>query len=211
MQDVNFDTELKIANRFLSARSFEDFEVVGFHGTRLTESHTIRTDGLLPTSAVKFKLRDYLRNLAVGLIKTGVSPVGHSYASKNSGNHIDEGPFGLLFYEAAANPKGSSGQYIDCPELVADLAGEMLGENCIRLIEKFRQQSDPYIIHYRFSPPDKTNTLSRALLYTYLTQVDGQDSCDVANSNSYCFDGNGVAVRPEMIIEIERVVSAHAR
>jgi hypothetical protein len=209
-QDCNSDIELKIARRFLDTGNFGDFEAVGFHGTRLSAQHTILGDGLLPTRDVKAKLRDYLLHLGAGLTKTGVSPVGGSYALKNSGSHLDEGPFGLLFYEAVVNPKGSNGRYIDCPELIYDLAGDMLGENSIHLIERFKQQSDSYIVHFRISPLDKIGVLSRALLYTYLTLVDGQDSCDVANSNSYCFDGNGVAVKPEKIIAIERKASAHA-
>lgn len=209
-QDCNSDIELEITNRFLSTGDFEDFEAAGFHGTRLSSSHTIRKDGLLPTSQVKLKLQDYLRHLGAGLTKIGVNPVGGPYAMKNSGNHIDEGPFGLLFYEAAAYPSGSNGKYIDCPELIADLAGEMLGENSIHLINRFKEESHPYIIHFRYAPLYKIRTLSRALLYTYLTHVDEQDSCEVANSNSQCFDGNGSPVKPEMIIEIERIASTHA-
>jgi hypothetical protein len=209
-QDCNHDIELKIANRFLCTGNFEDFEALGFHGTRLGSSHSILVDGLLPTSQVKSKLRDYLRQLGVGLTKIGVSPVGGSYAMKNSGNHIDEGPFGLLFYEGAAHPSGLNGRYIDSPELIVDLAGEMLGENSIHLINRFKEESHPHIVHLRFSPPDKTKTLSRALLYTYLTHVDGQNSCDVANSNPHCFDGNGVAIPPENIIEIEKIAGNHA-
>jgi hypothetical protein len=208
--DCNHDIELIIANRFLSTGNFEDFEALGFHGTRLSPSHSILVDGLLPTSQVKLKLLEYLRQLGTGLSKVGVSPVGGSYAMKNSGSHIDEGPFGMLFYEVVAHPSGANGSYIDCPELIADLAGEMLGENSIHLINRFKEDSHPHIVHFRFSPPDKTRTLSRALLYTYLTHLDEQDSCDVANSTPHCFDGNGVAIPPENIIEIEKIASNHA-
>jgi hypothetical protein len=208
--DSNVDIELNIKNRFLNTGNFEDFDAIGFHGTRLSKSHTIMEDGILPTSQVKLKMQDYLQHLGIGLTKIGVSLVGGSYATKNSGNHIDEGPFGCLFYEVVAYPSGSNGKFIECPELIADLAGEMLGENSINLINRFKQDSHSYIIHFRYSPPYKINTLSRALLYTYLTQVVEQESREAANSNPYWIDGDGTPVKPEMIIEIERIANTHA-
>lgn len=205
--DCNDEIESKIRDVFLNMGQFNDFDVVWFHGTRLNESHSIKRDGILPTSQVKLKIREYLQDLSDGLTKFENSPVSLSYFVKNSGNHIDEGPFGLLFYETAAYPSGSNVSYIECPELVADLAGEMFGKNSIHLINRFRQQTHPYIIHFQSSPIHKIETLSRALIYTYLTLVDEQDSITVANSNSKCFDGKGSPVKPEMIIEIEKLRS----
>jgi hypothetical protein len=209
-QDRNDDIELSIKNRFLKTGNFEDFDAAGFHGTRLSKSHTIMEDGILPTSQVKRKMQDYLQHLGKGLTKIGVSLVGCSYATKNFGNYIDEGPFGCLFYEVAAYPSGTNGKFIECPELIADLAGEMFGENSIHLINRFKQDSHSYIIHFRYSPCDKIKTLSRALLYTYLTQVVKQESRQAANSNPDWFDGKGAPVKPGMIIEIERIANTYA-
>lgn len=202
--DRDGDVEQKLAKRFLGDIASKDFSVVWFHGTRLRKIHTLESEGLLPSHMVRSRLREYLISLCDGLERKGSSPSGTSSAFKPQ----VEGPFGMLCHAAAANPMGYNGPYICAPELVEDIAGALLGENCDALISRFKQETNPHVVHFVGKPTDAV--LRQALRYVYETNIEGQDNDESANGATTCFDGGGTIVPPNMILKIERLPSVAA-
>lgn len=146
---------------------------------------------------IEDRLRTYLTSLSDGFQPRGSSPFSISKTCKPK----IEGPFGLLFHEAVVRPSGCNGSYIHSPELVQDIAGELLGENYDMLVSRFRDETDPCVVHFMGKPTART--LCSALLYAHQTNVEMRDSTEVANSATTCFDGEGKPVLPQMILKIE--------
>lgn len=111
----------------------------------------------------------------------------------------------MLCRDAAAAPSGSNGRYLCRPELIDDIAGELLGENYRALTQRYAEESDPCIVHFVGSPVDRV--LHRAIRYVYETQVEGVNSIESANTVCTCFDGGGELVCPERIVLIERLLA----
>lgn len=195
--DLIGDVEQKLADRLLVSRTLPSFTVRWFHGTRLHQNHTLMTDGLLPAHMMKGRLRDCLQSLCEDLERRGDSPVGASKSFKPQ----NEGPFGMLCRTAVVSPAGLNGRYICRPELVDDIAGELLGENYRALTERFSIESTPCVIHFAGLP--KATTLARALRYVYETLIEGLDDIESAASSCEYFDGGGVPVPPDRILQIE--------
>jgi hypothetical protein len=137
--DLTGDVEQKLEDQLLASRTLPRFSVRWFHGTRLHQNHTLMTDGLLPAHMMKERLRDCLQSLCEGLERRGYSPVGTSISFKPQ----NEGPFGMLCRTAVVSPAGNNGHYICRPELVDDIAGELLGENYRALPPHHRRASMP--------------------------------------------------------------------
>lgn len=196
--DDNADyVEQKLADRLLANRTLPSFSVRWFHGTRLHQNHTLTTDGLLPAHMMRVRLRESLKSLCEGLERRGDSPFGISKNFKPQ----KEGPFGMLCRTAVVSPAGNNGYYICRPELVDDIAGELLGENYRALTERFSNESTPCVIHFEGVP--KATTLARALRYVYETLIEGLDDIESAASACEYFDGGGVPVPPDRILQIE--------
>lgn len=195
--DLTGDVEQKLADRLLASRTLPSFSVRWFHGTRLHQNHTLMTDGLLPAHMMQGRLRDCLQSLCEGLERRGDSPVGASKIFKPQ----NEGPFGMLCRTAVVSPAGLNGHYICRPELVDDIAGELLGENYRALTARFSRESAPCVIHFAGAP--KATTLGRALRYVYETLIEGRDDIESAASACEYFDGGGEHVSPDMILKIE--------
>lgn len=191
------DVEKKLADRFLVGKAIPSFFVRWFHGARLHQSHTLMTDGLLPAHMMEPRLRSCLQSLCEGLERRGYSPFGISKSFKPK----NEGPFGMLCRTAVAKPAGLNGNYICCPELVDDIAGELLGENYQALTQRFSRESSPCVIHFAGVP--NATTLTRALRYAHETLIQGCDEIESAASSCEYFDGGGEPVPPGMILKIE--------
>lgn len=195
--DLTGDVEQKLADRLLASRTLPSFSVRWFHGTRLHQNHTLMTDGLLPAHMMKGRIRDCLQSLCEGLERCGDSPVNTSKSFKPQ----NEGPFGMLCRTAVVSPAGTNGHYICRPELVDDIAGELLGENYRALTERFSLESTPCVIHFAGEP--KATTLARALRYVYETLIEGLDDIESAASACEYFNGGGKPVPPDRILQIE--------
>ena len=203
--DDNADyVEQKLADRLFASRQLPSFSVHWFHGARLHRNHTIMTDGLLPAHMMEVRLRSLLQSLCEGLERRGDSPFGVSKSLKPR----NEGPFGMLCRTAVVSPAGLNGHYICRPELVDDIAGELLGENYRALTERFSRESTPCVIHFAGVP--KATTLARALRYVYETLIEGLDDIESAASACEYFDGGGVPVPPDKILQIESCSSNFA-
>lgn len=196
------ELEQKLAGHFLSSVCLPDFSVVWFHGSRLLRNHTVMSEGLLPHHQAKEQLLPVLKILAEGIERVGGNPFVHSAMSKPT----VEGPFGMLFRDAVAQPSGFSGKYIYAPELVDDIAGAMLGANYRALTHRFAEMSESSIVHF-IAPPTEA-VLPKALRFVYETQVEGIDPVESASSCVTCFDNGGVAISPDRILKIETLVNA---
>jgi hypothetical protein len=203
--DLTGDVEQKLEDQLLASRTPPRFSVRWFHGTRLHQNHTLMTDGLLPAHMMKERLRDCLQSLCRGLERRGCSPFGTSKSFKPQ----NEGPFGMLCRTAVVSPAGDNGHYICRPELVDDIAGELLGENYRALTERFSIESTPCVIHFAGVP--NATTLARALRYVHETLIEGLADIDSAASACEYFDGGGLPVPPDRILQIEPFPSNVAR
>lgn len=197
VNDQADEVEEKLATQFLPETVGLEFSVCWFHGTRLHRSHTLLTEGLLPMHIVEPRLRSLLQTLSAGLERRGSSRFATSKAFKP----VHEGPFGMLCRTAVVRPAGLNGSYIFRPELVDDIAGELLGENFRSLTDRFASESDPCVVHFVGSPTE--STLKKALRYVYETQIEGCDDIESAASSNSCFDGGGEIIAPNRIIKIE--------
>lgn len=202
VNDLADEVEEKLANQFLPEAIGLDYSVCWFHGTRLHRSHTILTDGLLPMHMVEPRLRTLLQTLSAGLERRGSSRFATSKVFKPP----CEGPFGMLCRTAVVSPAGLNGSYIFRPELVDDIAGELLGENFRALTDRFSNESDPYVVHFVGAPTE--STLKKALRYVYETQIESRDDVESAASSNTCFDGGGEVILPAQIIRIESISPA---
>lgn len=191
------EVEERLAAEFLLETVGLEFAVCWFHGARLHRSHTLLTEGLLPTHMVEPRLQDLLQSLSVGLERIG----GNPFAISKNAKPLQEGPFGMLCRTAVLAPAGSNGSYIYRPELVDDIAGELLGDNYRTLTDRFASDSAPCVVHF-LGPPTES-TLKKALRYVYETQIEGRDDVESAASASACFDGGGESIPPERIIKLE--------
>ena len=158
-------------------------------------------EGLLPTHMIKEQIRTRLQSLCEGLERVGNSPFTTSRIFKPP----IEGPFAVLCREAAVTPMGCNGNYISRPELVDDIAGDLLGENFRELTTRFAQESESCVVHFIGRPCD--GVLQKALRFVYETQVEGRDTIESANSSTAGFNGHGKPIPPEMILKIERLSS----
>lgn len=196
-EDHADDVERELTGRLCAGLPLPNFSVRWFHGTRLHRNHTVMTDGLLPAHAMEGRLRVCLQSLCDGLERRGDSPFGASKSSKPQ----NEGPFGMLCRSAVVSPAGLNGYYICRPELVDDIAGELLGEDYRVVTERFSLESSPCVVHFAGEP--NARTLARALRYVYETLIEGREDIESAASACECFDGGGVPVPPDRILQIE--------
>lgn len=200
--DLTDEIEQKLADEFLTEVTGLDFAVCWFHGARLHQSHTLLTEGLLPTHIVEPRLRALLQTLSAGLERRGNS----RFATSKTFKPAHEGPFGMLCRTAVVRPASLNGCYIFRPELVDDIAGELLGENFRALTDRFASESAPCVVH--FAGPPTESTLKKALRYVYETHIEGSDDVESAASSNACFDGGGEVILPYKIIRIEYISAA---
>lgn len=191
------EVEEKLAAQFPPETLEVEFSACWFHGTRLHRSHTLLTDGLLPMHMVEPRLRTILQKLSAGLERRG----GSQFATSKAFKPAHEGPFGMLCRTAVVAPAGCNGSYIYRPELVDDIAGELLGENFLALADRFASESSPCIVH--FVAPPTESTLKKALRYVYETQIEGRDDVESAASLNAYFDGGGDIIPPGRILKLE--------
>ena len=154
---------------------------------------------------VEPRLRSLLQTLGTGLERRGSS----QFATSKTFKPAHEGPFGMLCRTAVVGPAGLNGSYIFRPELVDDIAGELLGENFRALTDRFANESDPCVVH--FVGPPTESTLKKALRYVYETQIEGCNDVESATSSNACFDGGGEIISPSRILKIEflKALEAH--
>jgi hypothetical protein len=180
-----------------------DIDVIWFHGTRVENVDLIHERGLLTKTKAREFIEPRLKELAVGLESFGENPYQLSLSGKD-GPH-DEGPFAFLIRSVAIYAPASNHNYLDAPELVEDIAGILLGQNCETLVDRFKEITKPCIVS--FVAEQKGYELSAALWYLKLV-VDGDSDLEAANSANTFFDSEGVNIAPDRIQKVELIQCA---
>lgn len=181
-----------------------EYETVWFHATRVEDRNSFLREGILPTSMAYEKIKLRLIDLSDGLTKCG--NYKHSGSSSDKRNNKDEGPFAKLFKNVGSSSVGCEGSYFEMPELIEDIAGELLGSNYKQLTERFYEATTPYVVLFK-DHADMTH-LSRGLYYLNLVgsgyaEVDAADEANRHSSSN--FDSEGRIILPKHIIDIERL------
>ncbi len=181
----------------------DDIKVMWFHGTRIEDETLFHKHGILTKTDARKLLEPRLKELAAGLESTGSNPFSVSLSGKE-GPH-DEGPFAFLIREVAIHAPSPCHNYLEAPEIVEDLAGIMLGQNYIKLVDRFKQISRPCVV--AFLAPAKGCEIPHVLMYMKLV-IDGYTELDAGAAANTFFDAEGEVVPPERIHRVEVVIGA---
>lgn len=173
-------------------------EVMWFHGTRIEDETLFHRHGILTKTDARKFLEPRLIDLAVGLESVGSNPFSMSLSGKE-GSH-DEGPFAFLIREVAIQAPSPCHNYLEAPEMVQDLAGIMLGQNYMKLVDRFKQVARPCVV--AFLAPAKGYEIPHVLMYVKLV-IDGYTSLDAGAAANTFYDAEGEAVLPEQIHRVE--------
>lgn len=111
------------------------------------------------------------------------------------------GPFGFLIREVIFKPrKLGNWDYLGTPEIVYDICTTFQKYYNVNLINKYLKNSEPYIVKFKSIITSKSLLgISLTYIYCKLKNIEIWRDC------SFAFDGKGKAVRPNEIIEIEKV------
>jgi hypothetical protein len=178
----------------------EGIEVLWFHGTRAKDESSFYKHGILTKAKVKERLYSQLISLSSGLEKVGENPFDVSMGGKECVN--DEGPFAFLIKVVAISAPGSNGNYTKAPEMVEDIAGSLLGENYVQLVNRFQEVTAPFIVSF-LSKPEGCE-LSKALFFLKLIE-DGETEIEAGSVANIFFNSYGDSISTSKIINIERV------
>ena len=173
-------------------------QITWFHGTRVEDECLFYKNGILPKSIVKCFLEPRLKELAEGLEHSGENPFSTSLFWKQ-GPH-DEGPFAFLIKDVAIHAPEFTHSYLDTPEMVEDIAGILLGNNYVQLVNRFKEVTNPFIVS--FTSESKGSELPYALRYLKLIE-DGYNLIDAASAANACYCSDGKTIPPEKIQDVE--------
>ena len=180
-----------------------DMSILWFHGTRVEDKNVFYKNGILPKSAVRKFLEPQLKEMAEGLKSVGSNPFALSLSGKEGPQ--DEGPLAFLIRDVAIQAPAPHHNYLDAPEMVEDIAGTLLGENYMHLVDRFKEKTLPCIVSFLYE--SKGYELPHALMYLKLIE-NGDKNIEAASSVNTCFDSEGVVVFPEKIQNVEYIQCA---
>jgi hypothetical protein len=127
---------------------------------------------------------------------------GFHYGFK-TGDRRHFGPFGLLVREMLLVPEAtSSHDYLGCPEIVEDIACCFQSAHDIDLKGRFYDESKPCIVKFRGTEP-QSEVIKAALWYAFSKLRVGEVTWNADSS----FDGEGQAIPPQDIVEVEVIGS----
>jgi hypothetical protein len=185
-----------------------------FHGTRLIDLQGVRQAGLFPLDQMVERIWSMLFELVndvcgesdwervrADLEAHGGDHDGWLYRTKTRDTASSFGPFAVLVREVLFN-SGDLGNhsYLDCPEVVQDIARAFERSFRIDAEERFRAASHPVIVKFG-NTMGRVELLRPALWYVFTMVRDGE----VTSNANGGFDGKGSAVVPEDIVSIEIV------
>jgi hypothetical protein len=184
-----------------------------FHGTRVVDTESFRERGLLPLGAVVEEIWTTLRELAPecaddrwaayrGSVESGGGQGGAHYSFKTGAPRY-HGPYGELAREVIVNPRPSGTvDYLASPEIVVDIAAGARSEVGVDVLERFERATEPCIV--KFEAPLWSGAVSTALWFLYEMLHKGE-----VRSRNSCggFDGKGVAVPSNEIVDVEIIAS----
>lgn len=176
----------------------DDISILWFHGTRTDNEKLFYEHGILNKSKARKHIEPRLIAMSKGLKSSGCNPFSVSLSGKQ-GVH-DEGPFAFLIREVAIQAPVPYHNYLDAPEMVEDIAGTLLGENYLQLVDRFKEITSPCVVS--FTSESKGDELPCALLYLKFIE-DGDIDIEAASSANTFFDSEGVVVSPNRIQSVE--------
>lgn len=181
----------------------EVIKTLWFHGTRVQDPNSFWTKGLLPRNEMYEELGNYLYSLSKNLERSGESRYINSFATKN--DLKDEGPYGALF-KCVITIGLSFHDYTEEPEIVRDLSDMWLGENGGQLIERFKDETSPYVVS--FLAEYREQDLLKALLFLKLIE-DGKSEHDACMIVGPFNNFNGSKIHPNQIVDVEEIIIAN--
>lgn len=171
-----------------------------FHGSRAIEPQNYLNDGILPLSEMYPRITLMIDgiasrlNLAVKECKSDWQKHNKWLADmklKNAGIH--GGPFAMLMYEAAANPKYfGNHNYIHEPEIISNYAYMMYDTDADLILTEFKKNSSPIIVE--FKEPDNAvdfislNILVTTAIYYLYCRIHKEE---IGINGNICFSNNG--------------------
>jgi len=204
------DVALSVLGELGSALSQVQFDgACFFHGTRVVDPSAFRRRGVLPLDAMLDELWEQLRTLAGASRKEwaafrttvedgGGGDSGDTYRLK-AGDARHYGPQAHLVRETHLERMPSSQSYLDCPEIVQDIARCYVSAD---LESRFIEASTPCIVKFS-SPVVSERHVTTA--FCFLRYRAHGEPLGLSASNG--FNGRGTAVPPEAIIDVEVVES----
>ena len=169
----------KILDRFdfIIGRKPEITDAVWFHGTRVRYPY-LKERGLLPRNEVEPELRSFLNELAKSeeIESYGANPFSQSINAKLNVDR-DYWPNASSFYIVATSTNDRH-NYCRCPELILDIAGELVGSDWARLVNCYMKLSMPCVVS--FVAPPSEHHLEIGLLYLYRLVKEGLTELNAA-------------------------------
>lgn len=175
-------------------------KVAWFHGTRVEDHYSFYQWGVLPNTAAKKVIGPRLKELAEGLENSGEKPFSPSFMDKQGGHN--EGPFAFLIRDGVIHAPGAHHSYVQTPEMVEDFASLWFGTNSHQLIARYQDVAKSYVV--TFVVDSVGHELPHALLYLKLIE-DGHSKIEAAEIANTCFCGDGSAIPPEQIRNVEQI------
>lgn len=187
-------------------QSWEPAEICWFHATRVPTNTAFRSQGILPASKSADALWASLRTIDPqppdeaewsrfrSLVEGGqLGEWSEKYAIKQK----LAGPFAFLIREELDHlGETNSVDYLAAPESIEDIC--LCYETAFgrQLLDAYRAATRPCVVKFVDWRPERVmGTVAR---YIYAQEHDG-----VAFDVNTCFDGKGVAIRPEQILDVE--------
>lgn len=181
-----------------------------FHGTRTTDPDAFRRDGILPLDAIVEPLWAILYELVRDecspdewaafrrtVERGGGGHDGFLYRLKTRGR-LHYGPHGVLVRDILLDASANGWHdYLDCPEIVEDIARSYMSARGVNLEARFRAASVPCVVTFRCAQVDPARAVAAACWYLH---GDGRTNITIDG-----FMGEGAGVPPEDVIAVEVV------
>lgn len=167
-----------------------------FHSTRTHDSEKIREKGLFPTSRIKSDLKKFLENLSHGLTSFGIYKNQAGASMKIAMGKEDDGPHAFLLKRLDCE-----NNFLEIPEIIEDIAGEILGEQSDLLVERYKKISKPCFVIF-FAPISQDDFLA-AFLWIFLIFHNQPEEHLISEIKARNFNGKGSPVPPNDIYDIE--------
>jgi hypothetical protein len=180
--------------------------IVWFHATRVRTGTTF-AQGIQPLNGRLGDLIAFVRQCASSL---GLSSYkaeagdelwqweGGFQRSLKASDPIYWGPYAFLVRDAIVLRRNGTHDYLKAPEIVEDIARELYGRHAQAVLDVFRAETAPCIVHFRDGRP-RDDVVSVALKYCY-ERLHENTPDEITHT---CYDSEGAPVSPDAIFRIE--------
>jgi hypothetical protein len=176
------------------------FDVVWFHATRVPVGTDFRTTGLLPTKLMIEQLSKLVLQIGALLGLPKAPPMvgfAQSYAAKLETLET-AGPYAFLVREAAVHPRRPSRNFLRCPEVFEDIAGQHFGDRWEEVVGHYQRENQPCVVSF-LGPEGRLAHAQYALRYCYRSLR----RSDNPAADSGCFCGDGTVIPGSAITDVE--------